>query len=51
MIVEEMTSGQGQEGMPSSREDWIGIMRFWADVLGTRTAGTTEDMYRVVQDS
>ncbi|KIM28600.1 hypothetical protein M408DRAFT_329369 [Serendipita vermifera MAFF 305830] len=43
-VVEEI-AGSGKEGMPTSRDEWMGVMRFWADVLERRVAG--EGIYRV----
>jgi hypothetical protein len=44
VVVVEI-DGRGKEGMPASREEWLGIMGFWADVLSRRVAG--EGIYRV----
>ena len=44
VVVVEI-DGRGKEGMPASREEWVGIMGFWADVLSRRVVG--EGIYRV----
>lgn len=45
VVVDEIGKRSKKEGMPSSRDEWMGVMRFWAEVLGTRVAG--EGIYRV----
>lgn len=44
VVVEEI-GDDGKEGMPASRNEWLGIMRFWADVLARKIVG--EGIYKV----
>jgi hypothetical protein len=43
-VVEEQLGREG-EGMPANKEEWLVVMKFWADVLERAVRG--EGIYRV----